>query len=121
MSLYIPLAAVVIAIVLFGGLIYLTRSRRYPRRDIIIVPTANPEGTKFCRDCRWASQPSNPFEPRDFAQAKCMHSTSVKMRGEFLASGQYDPDRMHYCAVMRTSNTADSCGDAGQYWEPRQD
>jgi hypothetical protein len=104
--------------VIGGVLVYVigSREKRHERRVTIIVP--DDDTNKFCRDCRWVAPRYPTFGRRNFSSAKCMHPTSVKSQGTFLATGQYEPDNQYYCTVMRESRDEQCCGEAGIHWTP---
>jgi hypothetical protein len=89
-----------------------TRPARFRAQATI---TADPDDTRFCRDCRWAAAPPAGLLGRpDFVQAKCMHPQAARNSGgEFLTTGQYRPDSQYACAVMRVA----TCGKTGTFWE----
>jgi hypothetical protein len=113
---------VLIAVYAFGAGWFIAFFSRgwWHQRHAIIDATASPT-LRFCRDCRWASAPPGGFfgTARDFSQAKCMHPSSVRSSGDFLATGRYSPDNAHYCSVVRQHSGPDNCGETGMHWELR--
>ena len=98
---------------------FASRNWRHKRHATINAPADS--ATKFCRDCRWAFAPPTGFFGRtiNFAQAKCMHPTSLRSAGEFLVSGIYSPDNAHYCSSVREHGGREQCGRQAIHWQPR--
>ena len=96
-----------------------TRPWRDKRRATIAAPTDST--TKFCRDCRWAfAEPKGLFgEARDWAFAKCLHPTSIRSAGTFLATGEHSPDNANYCSIVRDHGGKDQCGATAVHFAPR--
>jgi hypothetical protein len=98
---------------------FLTRDWRARKRAIITV--ASSPAVRFCRDCCWAAARPSGFwgRTKNFEHAKCMHPSSMRSTGDFLATGRYSPDNAHYCAVMRSVPGNGQCGQVGVHWQAR--
>jgi len=102
---------------MFGSLDKASWRKRLAAREAAAAPVD--PAAKFCPHCRWARWDNRAHE----LEWKCAHESAMRLRGEYLATGQHTLANMHSCAVARTSalvQASPNCGSDGRYWERKQ-